>query len=139
MNAKEALKELDQFQSEVKALINLIALQDNAVSRGSDKAPEFIKHLNNEAIKLENKWYEIKVKKAPATDEKQSSFSEDFYRPARIDGRVLEGRQVVSNRFEVEGTIFKGDIQEARERYARLNPSKKWFIWLCDNYQEMGH
>lgn len=37
--------------------------------------------------------------------------------------------------FSFEGQIFLGNAIEAAKKYAALNPSDKFFIWLQDNYK----
>jgi hypothetical protein len=39
--------------------------------------------------------------------------------------------------FLFEGCYFIGNLAEAEARYDQLNPSKKFYIWLCDNYVEL--
>lgn len=39
--------------------------------------------------------------------------------------------------FIVEDCVFIGNLSEAKRRYVKANPSKQWFIWLCDNYREI--
>ncbi len=39
----------------------------------------------------------------------------------------------VGDFFWYEQELFKGDFHEVLARYKRLNPSKKWRIWLIDN------
>lgn len=46
----------------------------------------------------------------------------------------LPGLQIGAFRFQVESVIFQGILNLAKEKYSKLNPSKKWFIWLQDNY-----
>jgi len=39
--------------------------------------------------------------------------------------------------FMYEGCYFLGKLETAQEVYKKLNPSKKFFIWLLDNYTEL--
>jgi hypothetical protein len=36
--------------------------------------------------------------------------------------------------FSFEGVMFKGNMVEAVKTYVKRKPSKKFFIWLQDNY-----
>lgn len=38
------------------------------------------------------------------------------------------------NVFQVENTMFLGYYVDAVKKYIQQNPSKKFFIWLQDNY-----
>lgn len=51
----------------------------------------------------------------------------------------LPGKQIGAFRFKVEGKIFQGKLDEAKQNYIKWNPSAKWFIWLQDNYFEISH
>lgn len=39
--------------------------------------------------------------------------------------------------FECEGRIFKGYEVDVIKRYMKENPSKKFYIWLQDNVEEL--
>lgn len=40
--------------------------------------------------------------------------------------------------FEFEGVMFLGYWPEAVKEYAKQNPSKKFYVWLCDNYKRLN-
>ena len=39
--------------------------------------------------------------------------------------------------FYFEGCYFLGSFEEAVKRYEEVKPSKKLFIWICDNFNEL--
>ena len=39
--------------------------------------------------------------------------------------------------FLFEGCYFLGSLSDAEARYKATNPSKKFFIWVCDNFTEL--
>lgn len=39
--------------------------------------------------------------------------------------------------FKFEGCYFLGNFEAAVRRYDEVKPSKKLFIWICDNFTEL--
>lgn len=39
--------------------------------------------------------------------------------------------------FQFEGCYFLGNFEAAVKRYDEVKPSKKLFIWICDNFTEL--
>lgn len=40
--------------------------------------------------------------------------------------------------FKFDGVIFLGYWPEAIKTYMELRPSKKFYVWLCDNYKRIA-
>ncbi len=65
------------------------------------------------------------------------AFFDDCDNCATAKMNIIESskcEQLSKSTFKAEGEYFLGGLKEALEKFIRLNPSKKWFIWLQDNY-----
>lgn len=75
---------------------------------------------------------------------KQQSYHENLYettdltyydRLSKVIALINECKEVPV--FKIDGFYFKGSMSNAVEKYVDQNPSKKFIIWLQDNYKQL--